>query len=163
MGKRDTSPTRSPLESPTLVSVRHMIRRDSDEVLAIDAECYRNPLDESQLVELLRQRNCIGMVAENDPSRILGYMIYSMHAKAIGVERLGVAPHARRHGVGSSLIYKLQNKLTMRRRTSIEAIVSDHNLVAHKFLHRNGFRAEILRDWFDNGDGYLFTYQITGD
>ncbi len=58
--------------------VRWMIRRDMSDVLAIESESFEFPWSEEEFVRCLRQRNCIGMVAELD-DRIVGYMIYELH------------------------------------------------------------------------------------
>jgi ribosomal-protein-alanine N-acetyltransferase len=57
--------------------IRWMVRRDMPEVLAIEGESFQNAWHEQDFVRCLRQRNCIGMVAEAD-MRITGYMIYEL-------------------------------------------------------------------------------------
>ena len=52
-----------------------MIRRDMPEVLAIEGESFEFPWLEDDFIHCLRQRNCIGMVAEHE-DRVVGFMIY---------------------------------------------------------------------------------------
>ncbi|MEM1305855.1 MAG: ribosomal-protein-alanine N-acetyltransferase RimI, partial [Planctomycetota bacterium] len=46
------------------VHIRWMIRRDMQEVLGIEQESFEFPWLEEDFIRCLRQRNCIGMVAE---------------------------------------------------------------------------------------------------
>ena len=47
------------------VHIRWMIRRDMPEVLSIENESFEFPWSEEDFIRCLRQRNCIGMVAEH--------------------------------------------------------------------------------------------------
>jgi len=58
------------------VHVRWMIRRDMPEVVAIEREAFEFPWAEDDFTRCLRQRNCIGMVAEMADS-VVAFMIYS--------------------------------------------------------------------------------------
>ena len=55
----------------TRVHIRWMIRRDMPEVLAIEHASFEYPWCEEEFLRVLRQRNCIGMVAEHG-ERIVG-------------------------------------------------------------------------------------------
>ena len=46
------------------IQLRWMIRRDMPEVLAIEQEAFEFPWSDEDFTRCLRQRNCIGMVAE---------------------------------------------------------------------------------------------------
>ena len=48
------------------VHIRWMIRRDMPEVLDIENQAFEFPWTEEDFIRCLRQRNCIGMVAELD-------------------------------------------------------------------------------------------------
>src|SRR3989344_7006679 len=58
--------------------VRWMIRRDMPEVLDIEQQCFEFPWDEEDFIRCLRQRNCIGMVSQ-DEEKVKGFMIYELH------------------------------------------------------------------------------------
>ena len=60
------------------VHIRWMIRRDMSDVLSIENESFEFPWSEQDFIRCLRQRNCIGMVAEVD-DQIVGFMIYELH------------------------------------------------------------------------------------
>jgi len=51
---------------PLKVQIRWMIRRDMAEVLRIERESFEYHWTEEDFLCCLRQRNCIGMVAEAD-------------------------------------------------------------------------------------------------
>ena len=89
----------------TRVHIRWMIRRDMPEVLAIEHANFEYPWCEEEFLRVLRQRNCIGMVAEHG-ERIVGFMIYELHRNKIHV--LDFSTHAEfcRRGVGRQMIAK---------------------------------------------------------
>ncbi len=115
------------------VHIRWMIRRDMPEVLAIENECFEYPWSENDFVNCLRQRNCIGMVAEHD-DRVVGFMIYELHKTRIHVLNFVVAKDCQRQGVGSQMIAKLSAKLSAQRRSRIVLEVRETNLSAQLFF-----------------------------
>lgn len=141
--------------------VRWMIRRDMQEVLAIEAESFEFPWSEEEFIRCLRQRNCIGMVAElND--QIVGYMIYELHKNRLHVLNFAVDATGRRQGVGAKMIAKLIGKLSPQRRSRILLEVRETNLAAQLFFRAQGFRAvSVLRDFYDDTteDAYVMQYR----
>ncbi len=122
----------------TRVHIRWMIRRDMPEVLAIEHASFEFPWCEEEFLRVLRQRNCIGMVAEHG-ERIVGFMIYELHRHKIHV--LDFATHAefRRRGVGRQMIAKLVGKLSTQRRNRISLYVRETNLPRAVVLPCPGF------------------------
>src|SRR4029078_5241790 len=100
------------------VHIRWMIRRDMPEVLAIEQECFEFPWSEDDFIRCLRQRNCIGMVAEQE-DRVVGFMIYELHKTRIDLLNLAGRKDYRRRGVGAQMLAKLTAKLSTQRRTRI--------------------------------------------
>ncbi len=146
----------------TRVHIRWMIRRDMPEVLAIEHANFEYPWCEEEFLRVLRQRNCIGMVAEHG-ERIVGFMIYELHRNKIHV--LDFATHAdyRRRGIGRQMISKLVGKLSTQRRNRIALYVRETNLSAQLFFRILGFRAtEVVREHFvDTGeDAYSMHYHL---
>lgn len=155
-----TFPT-SPAQQ-TRVHIRWMIRRDMPEVLAIEHASFEYPWCEEEFLRVLRQRNCIGMVAEYG-ERIVGFMIYELHRNKIHVLDFATHPEFRRRGVGRQMILKLVGKLSAQRRNRIALYVRETNLAAQLFYRVNGFRAaEVVREHFlDTGeDAYLMFYHL---
>ena len=102
----------------TRVHIRWMIRRDMPEVLAIEHASFEYPWCEEEFLRVLRQRNCIGMVAEHG-ERIVGFMIYELHRNKIHVLDFATHVEFRRRGVGRQMIAKLVGKLSNQRRNRI--------------------------------------------
>ncbi len=146
------------------VNIRWMIRRDMPSVLGIEERCYRDPWSEHDFLCALRQRNCIGMVAEEDDA-VVGFMLYEMHKHRIHVLSFAVDPGFQREGIGTAMLKKLKGKLSTDRRNRIVFEVADYNLDCHLFLKACGFRAEnILHDhWYENTDAYVFIYRYLTD
>jgi ribosomal-protein-alanine N-acetyltransferase len=146
----------------TRVHIRWMIRRDMEEVLHMEQESFEFPWAEEDFVRCLRQRNCIGMVAEQG-ERVVGFMIYELHKTRLHILNFAVAGDVRRAGVGTQMIDKLINKLSSQRRTRITLEVRETNLAAQLFFRENGFRAvSVLRDFYDDSteDAYLMEYRF---
>ncbi|WP_234824165.1 ribosomal protein S18-alanine N-acetyltransferase [Bremerella cremea] len=143
------------------VHIRWMIRRDMQEVLDIESLSFEYAWSEEEFVKCLRERNCIGMVAEHD-DRIAGYMIYEILNTRLHLLNLAVAPSMRLAGVGRQMIGKLVSKLTHRRRRQILLEVRETNLGAQKFFRNLDFKAiSLLRDFYEDTteDAYLMQYK----
>ncbi len=144
------------------VHIRWMIRRDMPEVLAIEHAGFEYPWCEEEFLRVLRQRNCIGMVAEYG-ERVVGFMIYELHKSKLQVLDFATHPEFRRMGVGRQMLAKLVGKLSSHRRTRISLSVRETNLPAQFFYRIQGFRAmEVAREHFaDTGeDAYLMNYLL---
>ncbi len=147
------------------VHIRWMIRRDMPEVLAIENSSFEFPWVEEDFIRCLKQRNCIGMVAEHD-DRVVGFMIYELNKTRIHVLNFAVHPEFRRHRVGHQMIAKLISKLSAQRRTRVTLEVRETNLPAQLFFRNVGFRAvSVLRCYYDDTpeDAYLMQYRHRPD
>jgi len=143
------------------VHIRWMIRRDMPEVLDIERASFEFPWAEDDFIRCLRQRNCIGMVAEHD-DKVVGFMIYELHKTRIHVLNFAVDEAHRHSGVGSQMIAKLIAKLSSQRRSRIALEVRETNLDAQLFFRENGFRAvSVLRSYYEDTpeDAYLMQYR----
>jgi ribosomal-protein-alanine N-acetyltransferase len=146
----------------TRVHIRWMIRRDMPEVLAIEHASFEYPWCEEEFLRVLRQRNCIGMVAEHG-ERIVGFMIYELHRNKIHVLDFATHGEFRRRGIGRQMIAKLVGKLSNQRRNRIGLHVRESNLHAQLFYRIMGFRAmEVVREHYpDTGeDAYSMQYHL---
>ncbi len=138
-----------------------MIRRDMPEVQAIEAKSFEYPWSEDDFIRCLRQRNCIGMVAEYE-DHVVGFMIYELHKTKIHVLNFAVAPAFRRRGVGSQMVAKLIAKLSAQRRSRVVLEVRETNLPAQVFFRSNGFRAiSVMRNFYDDTpeDAYAMQFR----
>ena len=144
------------------VHIRWMIRRDMPEVLRAEHESFDYSWTEEDFLRCLRQRNCIGMVAEHD-DRVLGFMIYELHKSKLHVLNFAVAPDHRRNGIGTQMVMKLVGKLSSHRRTKITLAVRESNLPAQIFFRGQAFKAtRVLRSYYDDSgeDAYLMQFRI---
>lgn len=144
------------------VQIRWLIRRDMPEVLRIETESFEFPWTEEDFLCCLRQRNCIGMVAERD-HQIVGFMIYELHKSRLNILNFCVAPEYRRQGVGTQMIVRLIDKLSQQRRKEILLEVRERNLDAQMFFKTQAFRAvKVLRAYYDDTteDAYIMQFRL---
>jgi len=147
----------------TKVQIRWLIRRDMAEVLEIERASFNFAWTEEDFLCCLRQRNCIGMVAEHD-HRIVGFMIYELHKSKLRILNFAVSPTNRRQNVGSQMIRRLVDKLSQQRRKEIVLEVRETNLSAQLFFQSQGFRAvSVLRSHYDDSDedAYVMRYLLS--
>ena len=127
------------------VHIRWMIRRDMPEVLQAEQLSFEYAWTEEDFLRCLRQRNCIGMVAEHG-EKVVGFMIYELHKNKLHILNFAVHPSWRRSLVGGQMVSKLISKLSSHRRTRITLEVRETNLVAQLFFRKQEFRAvRVLR------------------
>jgi [ribosomal protein S18]-alanine N-acetyltransferase len=145
----------------TRVHIRWMIRRDMPDVLRIEQASHEHPWTEEDFLRSLRQRNCIGMVAEMG-ERVVGFMIYELHKTKLHILDFAVHPSQRRLAIGTQMIQKLASKLSSHRRTAITLEVRESNLEGQLFFRTAGFKAtKVVRERFDDTgeDAYLLQYR----
>lgn len=143
------------------VHIRWMIRRDMPEVLDIESRCFEFPWSEEDFIRCLRQRNCIGMVAEED-DKVVGSMIYELHKNRLHVLNFSVHPDHHREGIGSAMVAKLTGKLSYERRNRIMLEVRETNLAGQLFFRSCGFKAISVMHGYCNEtdeDAYLMQYR----
>ena len=147
------------------IQIRWLIRRDMHDVLTIERACSDHPWTEEDFLSCLRQRNCIGMVAEQG-ERVVGFMIYELHKAKLHILNFAVHPQYRRGGVGAQMVAKLISKLSSHRRTRITLEVRETNLPAQLFFRAQGFKAvRVLRSFYEDSgeDAFLMQYRLAED
>src|SRR3954451_25147568 len=163
-GSMRTVPAPAPTpKTQVRVHIRWMIRRDMPEVLAIEHASSEFPWCEEEFLRVLRQRNCIGMVAECG-ERVVGFMIYELHKAKLHVLNFAVHPDARHTGVGRQMVAKLIGKLSSHRRTRITLAVRETNLAAQLFFKAMSFRGvRVLRGYYEDSgeDAFLMQHRIS--
>ena len=130
------------------------------EVLDVEREAFEFPWSDEDFTRCLRQRNCIGMVAESGDS-VAAFMIYELHRSRLHVLNFAVARSHRRLGIGTRMMEKLVGKLSPERRSRIVLEVRETNLPAQLFFRSLGFRAiSVLKDFYQDTteDAYLMHY-----
>ncbi len=149
----------------TRVHIRWMIRRDMPEVLQTEQECFEFAWTEEDFLRCLRQRNCIGMVAEQG-EKVIAFMIYELHKAKLHILNFAVHPQFRRSHIGGQMVAKLISKLSSHRRTRITLEVRETNLCAQLFFRTQGFKAvRVLRTFYEDSgeDAFLMQYRLADD
>jgi [ribosomal protein S18]-alanine N-acetyltransferase len=144
------------------VQIRWLIRRDMPEVLRIEQSSFEFAWTDEDFLCCLRQRNCIGMVAECN-HQIVGFMIYELHKSRLHILNFAVAPEVRRQGVGLQMVTRLVDKLSQQRRNEILLEVRERNLDGQLFFRMQGFRAiSVLRSHYDDTDedAYIMQFRL---
>ena len=147
------------------VHIRWMIRRDMPEVLVAEQQSFEFAWTEEDFLRCLRQRNCIGMVAEQG-ERVVGFMIYELHKARLHILNFAVHPRFRRGGVGGQMVSKLIGKLSSHRRTRVTLEVRETNLQAQLFFKAQDFRGtRVLRNFYEDSgeDAYQMQYSRGND
>lgn len=160
--KRDVAAAGTDADVALRTQIRWLIRRDMEEVLAAERASFEFPWTEEEFLSCLRQRNCIGTVAELD-HEIVGFMIYELHQSMLRILNFAVAPRFRRRGVGRQMVQRLIDKLSQQRRREIVLEVRETNLSAQLFFAQCGFRAlSVLRNHYDDTleDAYYMRYSL---
>ena len=156
--------------------IRNMIREDLSKVLKIEkrsCDDYNySPWFEEDFLRCLRQKNCIGMVAEQG-EKVIGFMIYELHKTRLHILNFAVHPKYRRCGIGTQMVEKLVNEIFRKQpdpawqewnhlnRISIN--VRETGLDTRLFFHTVGFRGiGISREFYpDTGeDAYIMEYRF---
>jgi len=152
-------------ERRLVVQIRWMIRRDMPQVAWIEHLSQEFPWCEEEFVRCLRQRNCIGMVAEHR-EHVVGFLVYELLNSRLHLLNMAVHPDYRRRGIGTQLVQKIVSKLSQHRRDRITIAVRESNLPAQLFFRACGFRAtRVLRRHFPDTDedAYWFEYRLAGE
>lgn len=142
--------------------IRWMMRRDMPELLRIEQESHDFPWCEEDFLRCRRQRNCIGMVAEQG-EKVVGFMVYELHKTKIHILNFAVHQDHRRCGVGMQMAEELVAKLSSHRRVRLVVEVRETNLHAQLFLRSAGFRATgVSRQFYvDSGeDAFIMEYRV---
>jgi ribosomal-protein-alanine N-acetyltransferase len=142
------------------VHIRWMIRRDMTEVLQAERQSFEYAWTEEDFLQCLRQRNCIGMVAEHD-DRIVGFMIYELHKNRLHLLNFAVAEEYRRTGIGTQMVEKLMGKMASHRRNKITLAVRERNLGAQLFFRELDFRASrVMRNYYEDSGEDAFLMEL---
>jgi [ribosomal protein S18]-alanine N-acetyltransferase len=144
------------------IDIRWMIRRDLFDVVQIELRSHEYPWTEEDFLTVLRQRECIGMVAEH-AHEIAGFMIYELHKSWLRLLNFAVEPAYRRNGVGTAMLERMKEKLSQQRRHAIALAVRESSLSAQLFFKSQGFRSAcVVRGHYeDTGeDAYEMVFAL---
>src|SRR5437867_2420708 len=89
-GGREVMSTGRTEKEQVRVHIRWMIRRDMPEVLHAEQQSFEFAWTEEDFLRCLRQRNCIGMVAEQS-EKVVGFMIYELQKAKLHILNFAVS------------------------------------------------------------------------
>jgi ribosomal-protein-alanine N-acetyltransferase len=161
----DAASGKPPRANQLPVQIRWLTRSDMYDVLKIENSKFEHAWNEDDFLNALRQRNCIGMVAE-DKGKVVGFMVYELHKEKLHLLDLVVDPEYRQRGVGRQMVERLVDKLTQQRRHSLDLVVEERNVDAQKFLKACGFKAtRVEKEYFDDtgDDAYHMRFSVGRD
>ena len=132
--------------------IRWMLRRHMAEVLDIERQSFEFPWSVEDFIMCLRQRNCIGMVAESG-EKVHGLMIYELHKTRLHLLNFAVDPGSRMRTIGRQMVKKLTDKLSDQRRKYITLEVRETNTSALMFFKACGFQATgMIPNYYSGSD-----------
>jgi len=148
------------MKTETKVEIRWLIRRDLWRAIQIDGLMNSPAWGEEEFLKFLRQRNCIGMVAERRTlagDTMVGFMIYELLKDKLVILRLAVDPQHQRTGVGRTMLRRLQSKLAQQCRHEIWIDIPEENLGAQLWLRACGATCvEVIHSAACESDLYRF-------
>ncbi len=143
------------------IQIRWMIRRDMSDVLEIENEGFEFPWSEEDFIRCLRQRNCIGMVAEQD-DRVVAFMIYELHKTRLHLLNFAVAADTRRQGIGHQMMDKLLEQIVPPTAHADRSGSPRNQPGGASLLSRPRLsRVSVLRNFYDDTteDAYLMQFR----
>jgi ribosomal-protein-alanine N-acetyltransferase len=147
------------------IMLRWLIQKDMKQVMKIEDACFEQPWSERDFQTCLKQRNCIGMVAECKDLQfnfqVVGFVFYELHKTHLRLINFAVSAEMQRKGVGTKIMASLIKKLNQQSRDSILLNVRETNLPAQLFFQSVNFKAVgVVRDHYEDPgeDAYVMKY-----
>lgn len=144
-----------------LVTVQPMTESDIPAVVEIEEEsavgnCWGEDAFRSILQQRTRGRHAL--VAKYN-GRTLGFVVYSMHGKAVFPMNVAVDIGFRRMGIGTQLIDAVKRNLRKGARNRITIMLRERSVEAQLFLKAQGFIGQPIRRAFEDeiGDEIVFS------
>ncbi len=122
----------------TTARIRWLTAKDLSPVLDIDQHGTGSRWEEADFLHALRQRNCIGMVAEAG-GEVVGYMLYDLTCDHVRLLKLAVRRDVWGNGYGTDLLEKVNRKVATHRRPNGVCRIPEHNLPAHLLFRSCGW------------------------
>lgn len=145
------------MDTNNRVHIRWYIRRDLDDYINIEKECFKYPWLVNDFLRVFDNRKVSAFTAEYR-EKVIGYLVFEIRKKYLSIINLAIHPDFQRQGVATELIKNLKTRLS-EGRTKMKAEVADYNLDAHLFFKSQEFKAiKIVPQFFDGTDAYKFVY-----
>jgi len=141
--------------------IRWIKGTDLDTVHRIDFEV--NDYPSSELREIMKQQNTVCLVAasDNDDDIVRGFIIYRFLEPVFDILHLAVDGDCWKQGVGTALLNKIKDKVSINTTREIRITITESNLRAARFLKNRGFVSQFVhKDYFETGvDGYTMIWR----
>lgn len=147
----------------TPVRLEYWIRKFNKEVLEIERKTSKNPLSEDDFLQMLRDRDTLGIVAQKGDI-VLGFMVYELYKKSIHILCLSVHPDWQNQDIGKQFLHKLAEKISPEGRKCITINVRETDLDRQKFLSHMGFRCvSVHQKWYYDTEEDAFFFVLEHD
>jgi ribosomal-protein-alanine N-acetyltransferase len=150
----DRSENQSPGQGADEFMIRPMRLADVDSVAAIERDCFSDPWSSRAFASEVTGaggRNWVWVVESRD--EIIGYLVAWCIEDEIHLANIAVAPSARGHGVGRSLMDRLMQKARDRKAAWIALEVRMSNEEAKGLYEKLGFRSVAIRKLYYQREG----------
>ena len=144
-----------------MFTIRDYAPHDFEQLLTLDQLCFPEGIAYSrrEMKYYLNRKNAIGMVADRlgNPA-IVGFLVAERdHAGSAHIITIDVHPDARRSGLGSAFMERLEGRLLEQGCNSVFLEVAVDNLPAITFYKQHGFTLlKTLPRYYNNSiDGLL--------
>ena len=121
------------------VHIRWMNRADVEFMLPFDQHGTGSRWSEEDFVWHLRQRNTIGLVAEDVAGELVGYAMYRLTESRVELMKLVVRRDVWGNGYGGRLLEAVNRKIATHRRPLGVALIPEHNLPAQLLFRELGW------------------------
>ena len=122
----------------TDTNIRHMIRRDLDEIIEIERDNFDRPWTEQEFISFARHPEARPRVVTCGP-RVIGYCMSIKVDREHRIMNLAVSKRVQRGGVGRLMIGDLKEIVQRHWRRSMVAEVRERNVPAQLFFQAMGF------------------------
>lgn len=125
---------------------RFMYNFDLNRVVEIDSKASGiHKWKRGDFLNILSQKNVLGLVVFNSRNKILGFCIYHLkEPDCFNVLHMAVDIKYQKLKVGTSLVDRMKSKLNSKR-TYIQYVITENNLDGQLFLKAMKFKSKLLR------------------
>jgi hypothetical protein len=135
--------------------VRMVTRRDMEQVLEIERQCFDNAWTPGGFLKFMRRSDTVGLVAVGHDAEIVGFVLYERDGDCFRVVRIAEAVAERddsckvSHTIIQSVIARLTKKITR-----VRVVIRETQNREIKLFSEEGFFAEgVVRRPFDDDSG----------
>ena len=121
-------------------TVRRLVARDLDRVVAIERIAFTDPWPRSAFAELLAEAHVRAFAVDGADGRIAGYALASVAADEGEILNLAVEPGVRRRGLGRGLLDALLAMFRAEGVGTVHLEVRESNAPAMRLYEGAGFR-----------------------